>query len=83
MELPRDYVLALSGYLPTGEFVRWGRPTRKFATGYNLRDLWIGSEGTLGVITEITLRLILAVPERDFFWLLLRMINPPSQLSGD
>ena len=63
----RDYVLALSGYLPTGEFVRWGRPTRKFATGYNLRDLWIGSEGTLGVITEITLRLILAVPERVTF----------------
>ena len=64
----RDYVLALSGYLPTGEFVRWGRPTRKFATGYNLRDLWIGSEGTLGVITEITLRLILAVPERVTFF---------------
>ena len=59
--------MALSGYLPTGEFVRWGRPTRKFATGYNLRDLWIGSEGTLGVITEITLRLILAVPERVTF----------------
>ena len=60
----RDYVLALSGYLPTGEFVRWGRATRKFATGYNLRDLWIGSEGTLGVVTEITLRLILAVQSR-------------------
>ena len=51
----RDYVLALSGYLPTGQFVRWGgRATRKFATGYNLVDLWIGSEGTLGVVTEIT-----------------------------
>ena len=63
----RDYVLALSGYLPTGQFVRWGRATRKFATGYNLRDLWIGSEGTLGVVTEITLRLILDVPERLTF----------------
>ena len=63
----RDYVLALSGYLPTGQFVRWGRATRKFATGYNLRDLWIGSEGTLGVVTEITLRLILDVPERITF----------------
>lgn len=63
----RDYVLALSGYLPSGEYVRWGRPTRKFATGYNLRDLWIGSEGTLGVVTEITLRLILAVPDRVTF----------------
>ena len=54
----RDYVLALSGYLATGEFVTWGRATRKFATGYNLRDLWIGSEGTLGVVTEAILRLI-------------------------
>jgi glycolate oxidase len=63
----RDYVLSLSGYLPTGEFVKWGRATRKFATGYNLRDLWIGSEGTLGVITEITLRLILATESRITF----------------
>ena len=63
----RDYVLALSGYLPTGEYVRWGRATRKFATGYNLRDLWIGSEGTLGVVTGITLRLILSVPNRITF----------------
>ena len=42
-------------------------PTRKFATGYNLRDLWIGSEGTLGVVTGITLRLILSVPNRITF----------------
>tara|TARA_Y100001934_G_scaffold67030_1_gene83177 strand:- start:188 stop:1660 length:1473 start_codon:yes stop_codon:yes gene_type:complete len=55
----RDYVRALSGFLPTGEKVQWGRATRKFATGYNLRDLWIGSEGTLGVVTEITLGLVL------------------------
>jgi glycolate oxidase len=54
----RDYVLSLGGYLANGEFVRWGRSTRKFATGYNLRDLWIGSEGTLGVVTEITVKLI-------------------------
>ena len=54
----RDYVLGLKGYLPTGEFVEWGRSTRKFATGYNIRDLWVGSEGTLGVITEAYLRLI-------------------------
>lgn len=54
----RDYVLGLKGYLPTGEFVEWGKSTRKFATGYNIRDLWVGSEGTLGVITEAYLRLI-------------------------
>ena len=54
----RDYVRALKGYLPTGEKVQWGRATRKFATGYNLRDLWIGSEGTLGVVTEVVLGLV-------------------------
>lgn len=54
----RDYVLALKGYLPTGEFVEWAKPVRKFATAYNIRDLWIGSEGTLGIITSATLKLI-------------------------
>ncbi len=54
----RDYVLALEGFLPTGEFVRWGAAVRKFAAGYNMRDLWIGSEGTLGVITGAVLRLV-------------------------
>lgn len=54
----RDYVLALEGFLPTGEPVRWGAPLKKFASGLNLRDLWIGSEGTLGVITRATLKLV-------------------------
>ena len=54
----RDYVMALEGFLPTGEKVRWGAPLRKFASGYNLRDLWIGSGGTLGVIIGATLRLV-------------------------
>ncbi len=64
----RDYVLALEGFLPTGEFVRWGTPTRKFSAGFNLRDLWIGSEGMLGVITTATLRLI---PKPAARWTLL------------
>ncbi len=54
----RDFVLALKGFLPTGEYVEWGRPTKKFSAGFNLRDLWIGSEGMLGVVTEATLKLI-------------------------
>ena len=54
----RDYVLALEGFLPTGEWVRWGADVRKFASGYNLRDLWLGSEGTLGLITGAVLRLV-------------------------
>ena len=41
----RDFVLALKGFLPTGEFVEWGTATKKFSAGFNLRDLWIGSRG--------------------------------------
>lgn len=54
----RDYVIALEGFLPTGEFVRWGSNLRKFSAGYNIRDLWIGSEGSLGVITGAVLKLL-------------------------
>lgn len=61
----RDYVLALEGFLPTGEAVHWGMPLRKFAAGYNIRDLWIGSEGTLGVITGAVLKLL---PKPEARW---------------
>lgn len=64
----RDFVVALKGYLPTGEFVEWGTATRKFAAGFNLRDLWIGSEGMLGVVTDAVLRLI---PQPASRWTLL------------
>ena len=64
----RDFVLSLKGFLPTGEYVEWGTPTRKYSAGFNLRDLWIGSEGMLGVITEATLRL---VPKPEETWTLL------------
>lgn len=54
----RDYVLAMIVVLPTGEIISIGRPVTKTSTGYSLLHLMIGSEGTLGIITEITLRLI-------------------------
>ncbi len=64
----RDFVVALKGYLPSGDYVEWGTATRKFAAGFNLRDLWIGSEGMLGVVTEAVLRLVPAPAAR---WTLL------------
>lgn len=64
----RDFIIALKGFLPTGEFVEWGTATRKFAAGFNLRDLWIGSEGMLGVVTDAVLRLI---PQPETRWTLL------------
>ena len=54
----RDFVIALRGFLPTGEFVEWGTATKKFSAGFNLRDLWIGSEGMLGIVTGAVMKLI-------------------------
>lgn len=52
-----DYVLELEVVTGTGDLVRVGRRTAKGVTGYDLASLLVGSEGTLGIITEITLRL--------------------------
>ncbi|XVX22037.1 FAD-binding oxidoreductase [Actinomycetota bacterium] len=57
-----DYVLGLEVVTGTGETVRLGRRTRKGVAGLNLCGLMVGSEGTLGIITEITLRLRHARP---------------------
>jgi D-lactate dehydrogenase (cytochrome) len=53
----KDYVLQLEVVLPTGQIVRMGRPVLKSSSGYDLCRLIVGSEGTLGVVTEIALRL--------------------------
>ena len=54
----KDYVLNLEVVLPTGEIIWTGANVLKNSTGYNLTQLIIGSEGTLGIVTKIVLRLI-------------------------
>jgi glycolate oxidase len=60
----RDYVLNLEVVLPTGEIIWTGANVLKNSTGYNLTQLIIGSEGTLGIVTKIVLKLI-PLPKHD------------------
>ena len=53
----RTVVSGLTVVLPTGDIVKLGTRTKKSSAGYNLTNLFIGSEGTLGIITEVHLRL--------------------------
>src|SRR4029078_1142587 len=54
----RDYVLGMTVVLADGEVVRLGRRTAKGATGYDLTALLVGSEGTLGIVNDVTIRLL-------------------------
>ncbi len=54
----RDYVRSMTVVLPTGEIQKFGSSVSKTSSGYSLLNLMIGSEGTLGIITELTLKLI-------------------------
>ncbi len=57
----KDYVLNLEVVLPNGDIINTAANTLKNATGYNLTQLMVGSEGTLGIVTKIVLKLIPAV----------------------
>lgn len=64
----KDYVLNLQVVLPTGEIIWTGANVLKNSTGYNLTQLMVGSEGTLGIVTKIVLRLI-PLPKYDLLML--------------
>ena len=54
----KDYVLGLTVVLPDGRIMRTGSKTMKSASGYDLCRLFVGSEGTLGIITELILKTV-------------------------
>lgn len=58
----KENILALEVVLPDGRIIRTGRRTKKSAAGYDLTRMFVGSEGTLGIITELTLR-VFGIPE--------------------
>jgi glycolate oxidase len=60
----RDYLLGLEVVLPSGDVIRTGGKTLKNVSGYDLTRLMCGSEGTLGILTEITLRLVPSAPAK-------------------
>lgn len=64
----KDFVLNLEVVLPDGEVIRTGANTLKNSTGYNLTQLMVGSEGTLGIITKAVLKLI-PKPKHDILML--------------
>lgn len=64
----KDYILNLEVVLPTGEIIITGANTLKNSTGYNLTQLMVGSEGTLGVVTKIFVKLI-PLPKYDLLML--------------
>ena len=68
----KDYVLNLEVVLPNGEIIWTGSNVLKNATGYNITQLIVGSEGTLGIVTKIVLRLI---PHPKYDLLLLAPFN--------
>src|SRR5690606_19066947 len=61
----KDQVLALEAILPDGRIIHTGTRAMKTASGYNLKDLFIGSEGTLAIFSEITLRFH-GIPEQHY-----------------
>jgi len=74
--MARELVLGLEAVLPTGEIFHGLRTLRKDNTGYDLKQLLIGSEGTLGIITAVALRLY---PRTDVRSVVLAAVESPAQ----
>jgi glycolate oxidase len=71
----KDYVLGLEVVLPTGEIITTGVRTMKGVVGYDLTKLFVGSEGTLGIITKMILRLIPLPEARQTLMVIFRKVE--------
>ncbi|HCC54419.1 MAG TPA: glycolate oxidase subunit GlcD [Desulfobulbaceae bacterium] len=79
----RDYVLGLEAVLPDGRLIHTGVRTAKGVVGYDLTRLLVGSEGTLAIITQITVRLLPAPEARSILLVLCRgMVEATSLVAG-
>lgn len=75
----KDYVLGLEVVLPDGTLMKTGGKTVKNVTGYNLTQLFVGSEGTLGIIVEATLKLIPKPEEQQVLLACFETINQAAE----
>jgi glycolate oxidase len=71
----RNFVLGLEAVLASGEIIRSGGKYIKSSTGYNLTQLLIGSEGTLAIITEVTVKLIIPPGSRELLLVPFRTLS--------
>lgn len=76
----RDYVLGLEVVLPTGHVIHTGVRTAKGVVGYDLTRLFVGSEGTLGIITKITVRLLSLPAARRTFLVMAASLGKATSL---
>jgi len=79
----RDYVLGLEVVLPDGSIIHTGVRTAKGVVGYDLTRLFVGSEGTLGLITKITLRLLTLPAEKNTFLVLTHDLAQAARLVAE
>jgi glycolate oxidase len=79
----KDYVMGMEVVTPTGEILKTGTRTVKTATGYNLTQLFTGSEGTLGIITNVILKLISAPEHKESVLAIFADMNQAAQTVAD
>lgn len=76
----KDYIIGLEAVLPSGEMVQAGARTEKSVTGYDLTRLFIGSEGTLGIITKLICRLLPLPEKKETFLILSTSLGQATEL---